>query len=156
MTIQGRENRKMKKIIIINHYGVTPDLPGATRHYEISKYFSSKKEYQIEFWNCGYNHYTAEFHESLKKFKLQSKENTEGFTTVRIKSTPYRNSKIARQLNITIFDLFTSFKILFSRNISLVILSTPPVTFFTVLALRVRNIFLVSDVEDLWPLFLID
>lgn len=144
------------KIVIINHYGVTPDLPGATKHYEMAKYFSDKQEYDIELWMCGFNHYTSKNHPNLNGFKLQSVEENEGFKSVRIKSTPYRNNKVARQLNTMIFDFITFWKILFSKNIKAVIISIPPNDVLNVLATRMRGIKVAMDLEDIWPLFLED
>src|SRR5699024_3983570 len=99
---------------------------------------------------------TGKNHESLTKFKLQNSEITDNLKTVRIKSTPYRKSSIARQLNIMIFDLITAFKILFSKNIEIIVLSVPPVSIFNTIAIKLKQIKLVADVEDLWPLFLED
>ncbi|WP_124059162.1 glycosyltransferase family 4 protein [Vaginisenegalia massiliensis] len=146
----------MSKIIIINHYGITPEFPGATKHYEISKYFSEYSDYDIEFWICGFNHHTGKNHDNLKGFKLQSKEKTENFHTVRIKSTPYRKSALARQINITVFDIITAIKILFSKDVELVLLSSPPVGIFNTWAIKLKHIKLLADIEDLWPMFLID
>jgi len=144
----------MKKIIIINHYGITPDLPGATKHYDMAKHFSNKTEYAVEFWMCGYNHHTGEHHKNLKGFKIQSKERIENFDVVRIKSTPYRKSSLARQINISIFDILTAIKIFFSKDVQAVVLSVPPISIFNTLATKMKKIKLIADVEDLWPLFL--
>lgn len=32
----------MERIVIINHYGITPDMPGATKHYDLAVHFSKK------------------------------------------------------------------------------------------------------------------
>lgn len=144
----------MKKIIIINHYGITPDLPGATKHYDMAKHFANKSEYAVEFWMCGYNHHTSEHHKNLKGFKIESTERIENFDVVRIKSTPYRKSSLARQINISIFDILTAIKILFSKDIQAVVLSVPPISIFNILATKMKKIKLIADVEDLWPLFL--
>ncbi|WP_413305710.1 glycosyltransferase family 4 protein [Bacillus sp. 1P10SD] len=146
----------MKKIIVINHYGLTPDLPGATKHYDMAKYFSDQKTHNIEFWMCGYNHHTGINHEDLKGLKIQAEKKDKNLNIVRIKSTPYRKSSILRQLNITFFDIITSLKILFSKNIDAIVLSVPPISIFNVWAAKFRKVKLITDVEDLWPLFLIE
>lgn len=146
----------MKKIVVINHYGITPDQPGATRHYDMAKYFSEQKEYDIEFWMCGYNHHSGRNDEKFRKGKFQYSVKKDNLKIVKLKSTCYRNSNILRQLNITVFDFLTALKILFSRNIEIVILSVPPISIFNVLALKIRKIKLIADVEDVWPLFLQD
>ena len=144
----------MKKIVIINHYGITPDKPGATRHYDMAKYFSRKNEYNVEFWMCGYNHHIGKNDADLNGVKIQEEYWHDNLKLVKIKSSRYRNSNIMRQLNIMIFDLLTAFKILFSRDIEYVILSVPPISIFNVLVVKLKKIKLITDVEDLWPLFL--
>jgi len=146
----------MKKIIIINHYGVTPDLPGATKHYDMAKYFSEKGTHKIEFWMCGYNHKMGTNHPHLRGFKFQAIEKSENIDIVRVKSSPYRRSLILRQLNVIIFDIITAFKILFSWDIEGIVLNVPPISIFNVLAIRMKKIKLITDVEDLWPLFLVE
>jgi len=146
----------MNKIIIINHYGITPDTPGATKHYDMAKYFSNKNTHSVEFWMCGYNHHTGKNYPMLQGLKLQASEEEKNLKIVRVKGSPYRKSSILRQLNITLFDLITSFKILFSGKVDVVVLSVPPISIFTVLIIKLKRIKLVVDVEDLWPLFLIE
>ena len=146
----------MKKIITINHYGVTPDMPGPTKNYEMSKFFADNYNCKSEFWICGYSHYIGKMDKSLGKLKLQSKKQLNNFSIVKIKSTPYKKSSLMRQLNITVFDLITAIKILFSKDIDYIIITIPPVTIFSVIAAKVRKIKLIADVEDLWPLFLED
>jgi glycosyltransferase involved in cell wall biosynthesis len=105
---------------------------------------------------CGYNHQTGKNHKELKGLKLQSSYNEDNLRLIRIKSTPYRRSSILRQINHTVFDLITALKILFSRNIDVIVLSIPPISNINVWAINLRKIKLITDVEDLWPLFLED
>jgi len=144
------------KIVIINHYGITPDMPGATKHYDLAKFFAEKKEYSIEFWMCGYNHVTGKYTDGLDGFHIQHRYRENGINIVKIKSVPDWGGLIMRQLNIMVFDFITGIKILFSRNIKCVILSMPPITFFATDALKIRKIKMVADIEDLWPLFMED
>ncbi len=144
------------KIIIINHYGITPDMPGATKHYDLARHFAEKEEYDIEFWMCGYNHVTGDYVDGLKGLHIQYKYKEKGIKIVKIKSIPDWGGLINRQLNIMIFDFIAGIKILFSRNIKCVVLSMPPITFFVTDAISIRKIKMVADVEDLWPLFMED
>lgn len=146
----------MKKVVVINHYGVTPEMPGPTKNYEMAKFFADNCNSSTEFWICGFSHYIGKMDKSLSKFKFQSKKKIGNFSVVKIKSTPYRKNAFLRQLNITVFDLISSIKILFSKDIDYIILTIPPVTFFSVIAAKIKKIKLVADVEDLWPLFLVD
>lgn len=146
----------MGKIVIINHYGVTPEMPGPSKNYEMSKYFADNFDVETEFWICGYSHYVGKMSPELKGLKYQHVDKKDKHSVVKVKSTPYRKSSILRQLNITIFDIITSFKILFSKDIDCVIVTVPPISIFNVLATKIKKIKLIADVEDLWPLFLED
>jgi len=144
------------KIVIINHYGITPEMPGATKHYDLAKFFADKNEYDIEFWMCGYNHVTGDYDAGLKGAHIQHTYKEDGIKLVKIKSVPDWGGLLMRQLNIMVFDFITGVKILFGRDIKCVILSMPPITFFATDATFLRRIKMVADVEDLWPLFMED
>src|SRR5699024_7720115 len=82
-------------------------------------YLAQNSNKNIEYWICGFNHYSGKIHKSFKKSKLFSKRKVNKFDLIRVKSIPYRKSNILRQLNITFFDILTSIKILFSRDLVL-------------------------------------
>lgn len=147
---------KNGKIIVINHYGDTPGMPGNSRHYELACHFAQKGEYDLEFWLCGYSHLTGKYIEELKGLHIQHKQIENGIKVVKIKSIPDRGGLVMRQLNIMVFDFITGLKLIFSRNVKGVILSMPPITFFATDAMKIRRIKMVADVEDLWPLFMED
>ena len=106
----------MKRIVTINHYGVTPDMPGPTKNYEMSKFFADNYNCKSEFWICGYSHYIGKMDKSIGKLRFQSKKQINNFSIVKIISTPYRKSAFLRQFNITVFDFISAIKILFSRR----------------------------------------
>lgn len=144
----------MDKIIIINHYGITPDMPGATKHYDLACHFASKGQFLIEFWMCSLNHALGTNDKSTHGLSIVTKYFENNVLIVKIKSTKSWAGLIARQLNIAIFDFIASMKILFSRNIRCIILSMPPISFFIVIAAKIRHIKIIADIEDLWPLFI--
>lgn len=146
----------MKRIIIINHYGATPDTPGPTKNYEMAKFFADHCNCESELWICGYSHYIGRMDKNLKGLKFQSLKKTRNFSIVKIRSTPYNKNSFLRQLNITVFDFITAIKILVSKKIDCIIITTPPVTLFSTIVAKLKKIKLVVDVEDLWPLFLED
>jgi len=131
-------------------------MPGPSKNYEMTKFFSEKYGINTEFWICGFSHYISKMNPKLKGFKLQYKKKENKHTVVFIKSTPYKKNALLRQLNIMIFDFVTAIKILFSKNIGCVIITVPPISIFNILALKLRGIKIITDVEDLWPLFLED
>ena len=146
----------LKRIIVINHYGATPDVPGPSRNYELSRYIAEKSNCRTEFWISGYSHYTRTVDRRLGRYKIQHKE-TEGLhTTVRLRTTRYRKSVVLRQLNTMVFDLLVAFKLLFSLNVTLVIITVPPLSLLSPLVARLKRIPVILDVQDLWPLFLVE
>lgn len=146
-----------KKIIIINQYGVTPDVPGATKHFDMATHFARKNEYKVEYWLSGLNHKTGKNHETLNGIRIQSLEKKmKNLKVIRIKGISYGTNLLLRQISIMLFDIITALKILFSRDIKYIIINTPPISIFNLLATKLRKKILVIDVEDLWPLFLIE
>lgn len=146
----------MKKIIIINHYGRTPESRGTTRHFDMAKKIYNELGCEVEFWICGNDRQQNTLDDSLK-YKLFSSINYEGVKVVKIRSLPeFRKNGIMRQLNITLFSILTGLRILLSKKIDLCVLSVPPLTIFNTMLLKIRGTKIIIDVEDLWPLFLQD
>lgn len=144
------------KIIIINFFGITPDQPGATKHYDMARFFTDKKHSDVEFWISGINHHTDERVSELKGPKASFKTQYEGIDLVYIQSIKHKTSKIRRELGMLVFSIISTFKLMFGKKADVVILSMPPVNSLITLATKLRKINLVADVEDLWPLFLED
>jgi glycosyltransferase involved in cell wall biosynthesis len=44
-----------KSLWILNHYAITPDLPGGTRHYDLAKELSSR-DYQVTIFASAFHH----------------------------------------------------------------------------------------------------
>jgi len=145
-----------KKIVIINQYGKTPNEFGATKHYDMAAHFASKGDYNIELWVCGISHSTGQRTPELAGFLFQSSTQINNFKLTKINSIKYRNNSLLRQINHTIFDFITCIKILLSKNISIIILSVPPISNFNVWAMKFKNIKFIVDLEDLWPLFMVE
>lgn len=155
MQFKSAKNQK-KRIIIINHYGRTPESRGTTRHFDMAKKIAQNFNAEVELWICGNDRQLGTIHESLK-WKIISSQKYDNIKVVRIRSiSDKKGNGFRRQLNITIFSIITGLMILFGRKKDLVILSVPPLSFFNALMIKLRNIKLVVDVEDLWPLFLKD
>lgn len=143
------------KIAVINFFGTTPDVPGATKHYELSCFFQNKKNMQVEFWMNGVNYATDRPVSGInsKKICCYKTENS-GLLLVYFKGIRHRNKKVFRELGMLLFSLLTAGKLLFSKDIDAVILSMPPVTNLVAVVAHIKKIVLIADVEDLWPLFL--
>ncbi len=88
----------MINIWILNHYAITPDMPGGTRHYDFGKELI-KKGYGVTIFASSFNH---QEHKELKltrkeKYKI---ENYNGVNFVWIKTFPYQKNNWQRVLNM--------------------------------------------------------
>lgn len=96
---------KMKKtsIWIFNHYAITPDQPGGTRHYDFAKELI-KRGYDIKI-------FASSFHSTLftelkkydsRKYKI---ENINGIEFVWIKTYPYTRNNWRRIINMLTYAI---------------------------------------------------
>lgn len=145
------------KIAVINFYGTTPDVPGATKHYDMSRFFYQECGADVEFWMASVNHHTDKHINGMKWncLSMLRKDKSSGIKLVYIKTIRERHSKVLRELSTLLFSVISAFKIRFSKEkYDAIVLSMPPVTHFCVLAAKKRGTAVIADVEDLWPLFL--
>jgi glycosyltransferase involved in cell wall biosynthesis len=85
-------------IWIFNHYAITPDLPGGTRHYDFAKELV-KRGHEVAIFASGFSYLQ---HKELKlaskeKFKV---ENVGGVNFVWIKTFPYQSNDWRRIINM--------------------------------------------------------
>lgn len=148
----------MKKVIIVNHYGGTGEEMGTTRHFDMARELAKEKDVDVEYWICGYNHFTGQYHSSFNKwYKIYTKTQYENLKVIRIKSTKYnKKNSIFRQINISIFSFISGVKLLFTKNVKCCLISFPPLSFLNIIVAKIKKIKLIVDIEDLWPLFLQD
>src|SRR5699024_4380899 len=87
------------EIWIFNHYAISGNSIGITRHYDLAKYLVSRG-HQVKIFASSFNHQTRkeEHLENIKKtYKI---EEVEGIEFVWIKTTPYRKNDVKRIFNI--------------------------------------------------------
>lgn len=142
------------KIVFVNHYGVTYGETGPTRNFEFAKVFSDMG-HDVEFWTCGYNHYTGQYHQSIKK-KITSLTYEHGVKVRRFWSIKYRKSFLLRGLNILVFSILTALYALFTSRKDYYVVTSPPLTLALLIVCKIKRQSFVLDVEDLWPDFLIE
>jgi len=78
----------MKKVWIFNHYAVTPDMPGGTRHYDFAKELV-KRGYSITIFASSFN-YSTHKETRLNKGENYKIENFGGVNFVWIKTYPHQ------------------------------------------------------------------
>ena len=93
-----------KSIWILNHYAITPDLPGGTRHFDFAKELTNRG-YSVTIFASAFIHGIFEYRKLSKKEKWRV-ENYDGVNFVWIKTFPYKGNGIRRVLNM--LSYFTS------------------------------------------------
>ena len=143
------------KVAVVNFFGITPDMPGATKHYDLVNYLGSKEDCEVEFWLSNINYHTDKrinkipFFHACKTIKLDDKIDLKYFRTIK-----HRNKRVLRELGMLAFSLITSVHLSHLKDIDVIILSMPPVNSFLTIPIKRKKIKLIADIEDLWPLFI--
>ena len=140
-----------KKIWILNHYAVPPNMPGGTRHYDLSRELI-KRDCEVSIFSSGFLHNKQKYR---KIFKRQSFiiENYRKIKFIWLKTTPYKKNNYKRIINM--FSYLT--KILkvahkFPKPNIIVGSSVHPLAVVAAwwLARRYKARF-IFEVRDIWP-----
>ena len=144
-------------IWIFNHYAITPDMPGGTRHYDLSRELL-KEGYNVTIFASSFNYVTRR-EERLKGGESFRLEWVKGIRYVWLKTFPYLKSDWRRVLNwlsYAVRVIFFSIKI--KEKPDVIIGSS--VHLFAPLAAyalsRLKRSKFIFEVRDLWPQTLID
>lgn len=150
-----------KSIWIFNHYAITPDLPGGTRHFEIGQSLV-EKGFNVTIFASSFNSTTRSDKLDKGRFKLEKIKHN--FNFVWVKTVHYRKNDIRRILNMLsfAFRLYKISKMLVKENI----LSKPDVIigstvhpFTPVVGILLAKVFpsaFIFEIRDLWPQTFID
>ncbi len=150
-------------IWIFNHYAITPDLPGGTRHYDLGKELVKQGHHVVIF--------ATSFHHTLhRETRLQLGENwkiedVDGVKFVWLRTPPYWRNDWRRVRNMVVY-MFRAWWLgrklpkLSSEIKKPDILLGSSVHLLAVLAAywlsKYYNVPFVMEVRDLWPQTLID
>jgi len=147
-----------KNIWIFNHYAVTPDLPGGTRHFDFGKELV-KRGYKVTVFASSFQHGSMRYGKGFFK-KDFIVEELEGVRFVWIKTFPYSGNNWRRVINMLSYSV-RAYKVARKLNIEkpdIVIGSSVHLfAVFTVylLSKKYKTLF-IMEVRDLWPQTLID
>lgn len=150
-------------IWILNHYAVTPNMPGGTRHYDFGKELV-KKGYDVTIFASSF-HYAKHIEMKLSKGQVCKVEDINGVKFVWIKTFPYYKNdwrRIINMLGYMINSYFIGRKITkLDRRIprpSTIIGSS--VHLFAVLSAywlsKYHKAKFIMEVRDLWPQAIVD
>jgi len=147
-----------KSIWIFNHYAITPDFPGGTRHFDFGKELV-KRGYKVTI-------FASSFHYSLLKETKAYKQNDyiiedyNGIRFVWIKTFPYSGNDWRRVINMLSYSI-RAYKVAKKLNIEkpdIIIGSSVHLfaVFTTYLLSKKYKTPFIMEVRDLWPQTLID
>lgn len=144
------------RVVVVNHYGTTPNHVGAVRHFDLCRHLASAG-HTVEFWMCGYNHHEGMWDGELLGNRM-SVTPVDGIAVRRFWAPSYKHKgSLAREVNIAWFGVASAAYLAMTRDRpDAVVLSTPPLSCSLSVVARLRHVPLLLDVEDLWPLFLSD
>ena len=147
-----------KNIWIFNHYAVTPDLPGGTRHFDFGKELV-KRGYEVTIFASGFQHGTMRYCRDFSKEDFIVDE-FDGVRFVWIKTFPYSGNNWRRVVNMLSYSV-RAYKVARKLNTEKPdIIIGSSVHLFAVftaylLSKKYKTPF-IMEVRDLWPQTLID
>jgi len=146
------------KIWLINHYALTPDQAGGTRHYDIARALVAKG-HQVTIIAASI-HYSS--HHEMKHYPEGStllQETIDGIDFIWVKTTPYSGNGIGRVRNMLEF----TWKLRQLKSLKIprpdIIVGSSVHLFAVFGAYRLARYFdtpFVMEVRDIWPQTLID
>jgi len=157
------QNKNNKTIWLLNHYAITPNMPGGTRHYDFAKELI-KRGYKVTIFASSF-HYTQHKELKLKGDEKYKIENIDGINFVWIKTFPYKKNDWQRVINMIsymhraywlgrkITDIDKNIKKPYIILGSTVHLLAPLSAYWLSKYYKVK---FIMEVRDLWPQTLID
>jgi len=87
-----------KTLWILNHYAISPDMPGGTRHFDLASELV-KKGHDVTIFASGFDHHTHRYMKIDPKVKIRVEE-YDGVRFVWINTTPYSKNDWCRVMNM--------------------------------------------------------
>lgn len=144
------------KIWLINHYALTPDMAGGTRHYDIARQLVARG-HRVTVIAAGFHYATLQEMKHYPDGSDMLHETIDGIDFLWIKTRPYRGNSLGRVLNM--FDFTRKLRRLRRADAPDLIVGSSVHLFAVYAAYRLARFFgtpWVMEVRDLWPRTLID
>ncbi len=145
-------------IWILNHYAITPDTAGGTRHFDFAQELI-KKGHKVSIFASSFSH-RIRIDSKLNKREKYIKENVRGVDFYWVKTSHYHGGNDWRRI-INMLSYFHNVILLGMKLIekpSIILASSPHL--FTGLAgcilAKIRRARFVFEVRDLWPQTLVE
>ena len=148
----------MPEIWMINHYAISPDLPGGTRHFDFACELV-KKGYKVKIFACDVILGKNKEHAKLEEKESYSVENINGVEFIWVRAATYERNNWRRAWNMLTFS-YNCYKIgcKFKNKPEVIIGSSPhPFAAFAAvrLARKLKAKFFL-EIRDLWPQVIVD
>ena len=140
-----------KKIWILNHYAIPPNMPGGTRHYDLSQELI-KKDYEVTIFSSGFLHNKQKYWRPLKKQSFII-ENYVKIKFIWLKMIPYKKNNYKRILNMLSY-LFRVLTVAHNFSKPEVIIGSSVHPFAVIAAWLLSKKYkakFIFEVRDLWP-----
>jgi glycosyltransferase involved in cell wall biosynthesis len=140
-----------KKIWIFNHYAVPPNMPGGTRHYDLSQELI-KRDCEVSIFSSGFLHNKQKYQKTFEKRSFIV-ENYGKIKFIWLKTTPYKKNNYKRIINMLSY-LFRILTIAHNFSKPEVIIGSSVHPFAVIagwlLSKKYKAKF-IFEVRDLWP-----
>lgn len=139
------------KILILNHYAVTPESPWGTRHFELARYLS-KKRHKVTIIASMFHHLERTIPSRFRGKRLFEEE-IDGVKMLWVYSHPYSKNDLWRIVNFLDFGVKSFLAGLKLPRQDIVLASSPHLLTGIsgyLLSIIKRSSF-VFEVRDLWP-----
>ncbi len=140
------------RLWMVNHYAVTGDIPGGTRHSELAAVLR-KHGWQTDIFATSFNHNTHEFVRPVTLPRVVVSEPTRDAMFRWIPSSPYYRNDWKRYLNMVTFTMAFLVVAPFQRRPHIVLGSSAHLlaAFGAWLASRWHRVPFVLEIRDVWP-----
>lgn len=145
------------EVWMVNHYAITPDLPGGTRHYDFGCELK-KAGFTVRIFASDVNH-ALRRHIKLKKGQLWTAESVNGVDFIWVRTADYQRNDWRRAWNMLSFALNVLKVGLRVEGSPQVVVGSSPHLFAALSAwwlARRRGARFILELRDLWPQALVD
>ncbi|PKP62046.1 glycosyltransferase WbuB [Candidatus Atribacteria bacterium HGW-Atribacteria-1] len=140
-----------KNIWILNHYAITPDMAGGTRHYDLGRELV-KRGHKVTIFASGFDHSTKKYVKVKPKESIKI-ENYNGVCFIWLNTIPYSGNNWRRTLNMISYG-FKALNIDYGLEKPNVVIGSSPHPFAVFAAWwisRRHKVRFIFEVRDLWP-----
>lgn len=144
-----------KKIWIMNHYAITPNMGGITRHFDLAEELV-KRGYEVTIFASSFDHKLRV--ETLRDGEAYREEIVSGVRFVWLRTTAYKKNDIRRAMNMLTFavQLYRRGKKMEQPDIILASSFHPLTVISGYFLSKKKKSKFIAEIRDLWPQSAID